>query len=253
MKGYTFFVLIAGCLLFMRPSCASGQGDFKDETDTVFIGPKDYCGCPGMYIENNRNAASYDILNRYSFNDHVDYVNSMDTADKFYKDFICKRMKQFDMQGLPANWFGMEFYKGSLYTYISGSDEMQRLQVNDSAYKWFYMDDPGPVRLVAVNKISATWYSMKIAGCYAIDTSSSIVNIYIINQDNKVAIFEFLNYDPSKIYYLIMIAADKIRSYPAIVNYCKYCKAHSFRKYRDKNIPYKEMIERVKSGQQVKY
>ena len=144
------------------------------------------------------------------------------------------------MKGLPQNWYEMKYYKGKFYTYISDINEVGRCQVNDSTLVNYFIDAPYQWEIASIKRIGLNHYRINKVGLSYIapeindsfeavkyDTipgskDTSEVNIYIIDPKNKVAVFDFSNY------FMVMISADKVRTYPAIVNYNLYERSARF-------------------------
>jgi hypothetical protein len=197
------------------------------QDDTTFIinkGPGKY---GNVYIINNRSSECYNWLPGFVWSefDTLEYRGTVNTLKKN----PTQKLKKHDMKGLPQNWYEMKYYNGKFYTYISDANEVVRYQVNDSTIIIYQMDAPLVWGIVSVKKVSSKHYQIKMAATctygpqingfeligytsYPCHHDTSDLNIYIIDSENNVIVFDFSGE------YTLMISADKVRTYPAIVN-----------------------------------
>ena len=92
-----------------------------------------------------------------------------------------------------------------------------QVSINDIAY--LEMTGEGPVanKILKQRKINNATFEIKTTGMYQ---QNRTIKIYIINQEKGIAVFEENTNDGSQNRYL-MIAVEKIKSIPLIVNRCE--------------------------------
>lgn len=120
---------------------------------------------------------------------------------------------------LPANkWIIIQQYKNEFYAYHP-CDFYTFFQVSITESTYVEMTGEGPVanKILNQRKINNATFEIKTTGMYQ---QNRTIKIYIINQEKGIAVFEENLKDGSQYQYL-MIAADKIKTIPLIVNHCE--------------------------------
>lgn len=143
------------------------------------------------------------------------------------------------MFGLPQNWVVLKSFKGKYYPYVHERLRDERMQINDSTAIEYWMDGPEPTRIVNIKKIGERRYKLSIKSTYFPTTDT--VNIYIVDDKNKIAVFEYSGENGG---YSLMISADKIKNFPLMVNSNPGHRTGDFR--GDDPVDFKKLIEGVR-------
>jgi len=195
-----------------------------------------------VYILNNRSSALYDSVRKWSFfvpfliTDHDPQNGTFDYCPYCHSSDL----KAQDLQHLAQNWYEMKYYNGRYYTYLSDPNEVRQFQLTPYVAREYYMDGPVDFRIDSLQKINARYYHLSLLSCDG--GHRFTLNIYMIDTAGQVAVFEFPGRDNWR--YRLLVSADHIRDFPAIVNLSSFVRSAEFPGDDDK-IPFRKMIENV--------
>lgn len=167
-----------------------------------------------IFIDNKKDSKFYDSISHFNFQ-HFD-----NDSYKYSTDYF-KEQKLTLTKTKPVipwkNWVTLKQYKGKLYVYHPCDFLFHfRQSVNDTTFIDWTGEGPVANKIIEQKKIDSKTYEFKLTGIY--DHDRKII-IHIIDLNKGIAVFEQINSGTDKIFYL-MIAADKIKSVPIIVNHC---------------------------------
>lgn len=185
------------------------------EKDTTFIF-KDTVdgGIQSIFIDNNKDSKFYKSISNFNF-------HFFDAARYKYSTDYLKEHKLALTKVKPVipwtNWVILKQYKGKFYVYHPCDFLFHfRQSVNDTTFIDWTGEGPVANKIIGQKKIDSKTYEFKLAGIY--DQDRRLI-IHIIDLKKGIAVFEQITNGKDKRYYL-MIAAEKIKSVPIIVNYC---------------------------------
>jgi hypothetical protein len=221
---------LASIFLLLLISCGndpvSDKG--KNTTDTIFLKqPVADSFYSIFYIEKNRESDHYKFLADFSFNQY-------ENLDEYNKALLEKNIhvKKFDTYGLPVEWVPLNLYKGKYYLYVpSDAGNLGRRILNDSLLIFWFMDGPSPNVLSSVKKINETTYTIHSMNKLFDGegyVNPEILNIYIIDKINKIAVWEYKSKKEKTFNYSLYIPKENIKNYDLIVSYCDTGKQSEF-------------------------
>lgn len=190
-----------------------GQGNGKDTT-FIFknITDEDY---HIIFIDNNKDSKFYDKISQFNFQqfDNESYKYSTD----YLKENKLTLTKEKPV--IPwTNWVTLKQYKSEFYAYKPSDFLFHfRQSVNDTTFIDWTDEGPEANKIIEQKKIDNKTYELQLTG---ITHQVRTLTIHIINLEKGIAVFERTTDGTDKRYYL-MIAAEKIKSVPIIVNYCE--------------------------------
>lgn len=177
-----------------------------------------------IYIEKNRSSAYYQELMNFEF-DKYDW-------DAFYGNWSIREKNnraisvKLETDNLPSEWLPVYYYNGESYLYFpSERGSIGRKILLDSVYVRWGMDGPDPNPLISIDKINESEYKI-IYDPYHTDLSLVEINIYIINHEKGLTIWEFVY--PSRSYYQMYIPKEKAKNFDMIINYSPNRKMNEF-------------------------
>lgn len=203
--------LFAACLLHTSTRAQTG--------DTLYIYKDPQRGAAqSVYFDNDSNSAFYDRISYWDFLtfDQDSYAGSLDWLAKNKQPLTLKKPL------IPyTRWVSLKQYQGRFYAYHPCDFYTHfRQSVNDSTFIDWTGEGPVASRILLEQKIAPDLYEFRLSGIYQPERK---LRIHIIDPDRGIALFEEKNADNDTYYYL-MIAAEKIRSVPLIVNNCEWQK-----------------------------
>ena len=184
--------------------------------DTIFISKEMIYGeLHSIFIDNNKHSKFYD---RFS------YFNSQHLDDEISYKYSIVYLKENNLTltktkpVIPwTNWVTLKQYKGNFYVYAPCNNLFEFGQsVNDSTFIDWTGEGLNANKIIDQRKIDDKTYEFVLTGIY---NKYKKIIIHIIDNEKGIAVFEQTTNGTDKIYYL-MIAADKIKSVPIIVNDC---------------------------------
>jgi len=188
-----------------------GQVNFND---TVFIERDSLLGtAQSIYFDSNRNSKFYDIINNWEFSGH-DSVSYKNSTDYFMKNNqrLTKRTPIIPI----TKWVILRQYKGEYYVYCPCDFLFHHMtSINDTTYVDWTGEGPFANKIIKQKKINNYTYKFKLTGIYYNDR---VLKIRIIDYDKGIAVFKEKRGADKRRY--LMIASDKIKSVPIIVNSC---------------------------------
>ncbi|QQS03520.1 MAG: hypothetical protein IPK50_14575 [Fibrobacterota bacterium] len=177
----------------------------------------------GVYIEPDRNSRLYQKLTIFELNgfDSLDYQYSLDQLRE--NGLKLERVRNL----LPwRQWVNLERYQGKFHAY-KPCDFLFHYQwsINDTTLIDWTGEGPFAAKVLGQKKLDAKTYQIRYTGL--LDQGGTELTIHLVDPAKGIAVFRKVSSikDTS---YLLMIAADKIRSVPLIVNHCPTGKRTEF-------------------------
>jgi len=187
------------------------------QADSIFIQKDSLLGTTqSIFFDNNRNSKFYDKINYWGFLnfDNQSYQNSMDFL-KENKLILTKKTPVISQ----TKWVTLKQYKGKFYAYHPCDFYSHfRISINDTTFIDWTGEGPEASKIVAQKKIDDKTYEFQLTG---IAKKGRKLIIHIIDSKKGIAVFEETNDEADKSYYYLMVASDKIRTVPLIVNNCE--------------------------------
>lgn len=201
----TILTIGATCQLFGQTAARDTIFIFKDTVDGEL---------QTIFIDNNTYSKFYERISHFSFQyfDQASYKISTD----YFKEETLTLTKSTPI--IPwTNWVTLKQFKGQFYAYHPCDFLFHfRQSVNDTTFIDWTGEGPVANKIIEQKKIDSKTYEFKLTGIYEQDRK---IIIHIIDFNKGVAVFEQITYGIDKSFCL-MIAADKIKSVPIIVNHC---------------------------------
>ncbi|MES2331925.1 MAG: hypothetical protein V4539_20125 [Bacteroidota bacterium] len=188
----------------------------KRSKDTIYNGV-DYHFFYNVYIDTNRNSKNHQLLG--------DFLFTQDQNIDAYNERIKKRkiaLSKIPLDDLPREWVPLYLYKNKYYVYKpSDLGNLGRRIVSDSLLMFWFVDGPMPYVLQSVSKKdNDTWeirskdYFVRMEGFIR----PEILNIYIIDKENRIAVWEYKSETEKKFNYELYIPKENIKNFDMIVN-----------------------------------
>ena len=183
--------------------------------DTTFIFKEKIDGeFQTIFIDNNKDSKFYGDIS------HFNFQNFDEGSYKISTDYL-KKNKQALTKTKPVitwtNWVTLKQYKGNFYVYHPCDFLFHfRQSINDTSFIDWTGEGPVANKIIEQKKINSTTFELRLTGVYHQDRK---ITVHIIDPEKGIAVFEVATAGIEKEYYL-MIAADKIKSVPVIVNDC---------------------------------
>ena len=183
--------------------------------DTTFIFKATVDGeLQTIFIDNNKDSRFYDNISHFNFQyfDKDSYKISTD----YFKENKLTLSKEKPV--IPwTNWVILKQYKGNFYAYHPCDFLFHfRQSINDTTFIDWTGEGPVANKIIDQKKIDSKTYEYKLTGIYDQERK---ITIHIIDFKKGIAVFEQTANGIDKRYYL-MIAANKVKSVPIIVNHC---------------------------------
>lgn len=187
------------------------------QTDTIFIQKDSLLGtAQSIFFDKNPNSIFYDKINYWDFLafEHESYKNSMD----FLKEHKLKPTKKTPV--IPqTKWITLKQYKGTFYAYHPCDFYSHyRISINDTTFIDWTGEGPEANKIITQKKIDDKTYEFQLSG---ITNKNRKLIIHIIDNKKGIAVFEETSGNASESYYYLMVASDKIKTVPLIVNNCE--------------------------------
>lgn len=182
--------------------------------DTIFVFKDTVVGeLQTIFIDKNKDSEFYDRIANFNF-------QYFDNDSYKYSIGYFKEQKITLKTTKPViswtNWVTLKQYKQQYYAYHPCDFLFHfRQSVNDSTFIDWTGEGPVANKIVEQKKINAKTYEFKLIGIY---DQNRVLTIHILDKKKGIAIFEEEIGKERKVY--LMIAANKIRSVPIIVNHC---------------------------------
>lgn len=184
--------------------------------DTVFLyrnGSDEFYHA--IFIDYCKSSSHYDAISRFGFSesDMSNYNQSLE-----YLEMVGAGLEYRKIRSLPARWIALYQYDGRFYAYCPSDLMFHRtVCITDTAYVEYMSDGPVANRIDDFRRIDRKTFRFRLMGKYK---RNSELTVHIIDDKNKVAVFEERTTGGKKSFRL-MVAADKVRNFPVIVNYCR--------------------------------
>ncbi len=188
---------------------------FAQEGDTIFLSKSTEKGtAQSVFIDTNRNSKFYPTTSfQFDKRDSLSYFTSIENLKK-NKIALAHQTPVIEW----TKWLDLKIYKGNYYAYHPCDfNSFHALSINDSTLINWKGEGPEAVKIIAQKKIDSSTYYFNLTGQYHDHVE---LLIHIIDADRGIAIMEGRDEEGGSGYNL-MIAADKIRSVPIIVNNCE--------------------------------
>lgn len=187
------------------------------QVDTIFIQKDSLLGtAQSIFFENNSNSKFYDNINYWNFLtfDNESYKYSMD----FLKENNLKLIKKKTV--IPqTKWITLKQYKGAFYVYHPCDFYSHyRISINDTTFIDWTGEGPEANKIITQKKIDDKTYEFQLSG---ITNKNRKLIIHIIDNKKGIAVFEETSDNSKERYYYLMVASDKIKNVPLIVNNCE--------------------------------
>ena len=169
--------------------------------DTLFIQKDSLLGsAQSIYFENNKDSKFYEYISYWNFLqfDNESYKYSTDYLNKS-KQTLIKKTPIIPL----TKWVTLKQYKGKFYAYHPCDFiSHYRVSVNDSTYIDWTGEGPIANKILEQKKVNANTYEFRLTGIYAKDRK---LIIHIIDSNKGIAIFEEINKETGKNYYLMIL------------------------------------------------
>ena len=187
------------------------------QADTVFIQKDSLLGtAQSIFFDNNKNSNFYDKISYWEFLlfDEDSYKWSMN----FLKENNLTLTKRTPVIS-QTKWVTLKQYKGTFFAYHpSDFYSHYRISVNDTTFIDWSGEGPIANKIIDQKEIDNKTYEFKLRGIVSEDRK---LIIHIIDNKKGIAVFEETNRETNQHYYYLMVASDKIREVPLIVNNCE--------------------------------
>lgn len=188
--------------------------------DTVFLYRDEIEGTSqAVFFDENRNSAFYDDIKlvESDLTDSESYQFSIN----YLKENKLKLVKKKPI--IPyTKWSVLKQNKGEFYAYkVCDNYHAYRISINDSTYIDWTGEGPDANQIVAQKKIDDNTYEYQLNG---VMYNERTMRIHIIDNEKGIAVFEYVSNEFNDNNFFLMIASDKVRTVPIIVNNCKTSK-----------------------------
>jgi hypothetical protein len=218
-------------LLVLSSNIAYAQTAKKD---TVFLlKEKRGNGYHTIFIDRDPRSEFYKPIADFRFTDDQER-----TYAHYLEYFKGQRLPRFTNRKFPRKWILIHQYKNKFYAYYP-SDFINHYQVRitDSTYI-DYLGGEGPVanKIKSFSMVDSSTYCFRLTGELEQDRN---LTVHIVDPQRGIAVFEE-KVTGQKQRYFLMVAANKVRGLPVIVNYCRVQKEEE---YDFKKPDYKKLLE----------
>lgn len=189
-----------------------GQGSIKDSVSIKKVSVDDTA--LSITLIDNPNNSYYDRINNWDFSptDDVSYQFSID----YLKENESPLIKKTPIIA-QTKWLPIKQYQGKFYTYYPCDFYTYfKVSIDDNEFIDWTGEGPFASKIIEQNKIDNATFEFKLTGVTQKDKK---LIIHIIDNEKGIAVFEEINTDMN--YYYLMVASDKIKSLPLIVNNCE--------------------------------
>lgn len=199
----------------------------KIQKDTVFLHRSLEEGIyHAVYIETNRQSIFHEALANFTF-DKYDSTCNAETYDFFteYNDHPNSFIKG---NPLSNNYVPLFEYEEEYYVYAPSDWGAARKKIiTDSTFMFWYMDGVSPYLLESVSTINENTFELTYLAFASNSLHESIINIYLIDKEKSVFLFDYTNQASDNRYQLYTIDSS-VHLFDAIVNYSPMQKQHEY-------------------------
>lgn len=208
-------------LFFVNTYCCSSGQDRK--ADTTFLLRQNSNGIyHAIFIDENKTSEFYKQISDFTFYNH-DKESFNSSLDYLKQKHI--RLTRKVITQVPKKWIPLYQYKDKLYLYYPCDFYFHfKFSITDTALIDYTGEGPVANKIADFKIINDTTFKFQLT---AMTNPTRSLIIHIINKDKAVAVFEENTKEDGKRFYL-MVSADRIKSFPIIVNYCPSQKEDEF-------------------------
>jgi hypothetical protein len=210
--------------------------------DTIFLlKEKRTIGYHTVFIDTNPTSEFYRTITDFSFtgDDAHSYTRSLE----FFKG---QKLTRFTNRTFPRKWIELYQYKGRFYVYYPSDFYFEyKVRITDSTYIIHTGEGPIANKIISFSKVDSCTYSFRLTGQYG---RNRRLTVHIVDLKKGIAVFEE-NVDGQGKEYFLMVAADKARNLPLIVNYSRDQKELEF---QFKTPDYKKLLNMNRSKDSIK-
>jgi hypothetical protein len=199
---------------------SSGQAR---KADTTFLLKETSNGiCHAIFVDENKTSKFYKQISDFTFyNYDKDNFNS---SLKYLKEKHISLSRKVITQ-VPKKWIPLYQYKNKLYLYYPCDFYFHFIyNITDTAFIDYTGEGPVANKIIDFKIINDTTFQFQLT---AVTNPTRSLIIHVIDRNRGVAVFEEKTQENGKHFYL-MVSADKIKSFPVIVNYCPSQKQDEF-------------------------
>ena len=175
-----------------------------------------------IFIDTNKQSSYYNSITDFELNEYDEetYNASLERLKENNLELEKKIIK-----GLPLEWIQLRQYDEKFYVYHP-CDFMSHYQasITDSTFIDYTGEGPIASKISGFEKLDDKTFRFYLNKGYG----ERILNIHIIDDESKIAVFEDIPDANMTAYYDLMIAAEKAREVPIIVNVCDGMKQSEF-------------------------
>jgi hypothetical protein len=192
------------------------------KNDTTFLLKETVDGLHIIFIDYSKDSKFYTSISDFKFGlfDSASYKISLEYL-KENNQTLTKKAPIIPW----TNWVTLKQYKGQFYAYYPSDFLFHFSQsINDTTFIDWTGEGPNANKIIDSRKIDSKTYEFRLDGIYEKDRK---LKIHIIDNKKCIAVFEQRS-NGNDVQYYLMIAAEKIKSVPIIVNYCRTQKQLEF-------------------------
>lgn len=172
-----------------------------------------------VFIDTRKASPYYRLIENFDF---AHQQSPARISSKFGDSLVNAVVDKRALSELPHNWCPLRQYHGKYFVYTR---EFNKLSIKDSSVIFTGIEGPVARTLYAFKKVGVRTFRMKVAR--AADGIQTIL-IHLIDPKKQVAVFQYQNGKDHRIRYELMVGAERIRSFPIIVDYAPDVKPQVF-------------------------
>jgi len=163
-----------------------------------------------VFIESNKESRFYKkILNIPSMVPHTETISLV-------RDTFAIPIKRFGLKLIAKEWYPLYLYKNKYYLYFpSDPGETKWIKITDSIISELHFD-PGVVESI-ITEVNKNKEVIDIVFINRVEGRTRL-KVHVIDSKNEIAVFEKV--DSAQSIFTLMVAVDKIKQHPILVNYC---------------------------------
>ena len=263
IKIIALFILISNYLYSQQAEerWKTIKGDLRS-SDTVFLVNEwnifyyqgdTFVHRNAVYIETNKSSAKYyrdrigdfGLKNRLSEKNEYYYLKYKNIDNLFYysddkeeewKEIPITLKKRKIPENFPIKWLPLYSYNNEYYLYAPCQWVFEKYNITDTLIMFYgWMDGIYGFSYNTIVQKSENHYTIQGIKNF----HNKKINIYIIDREKGIAVFEYDNY-PLRLF----VDAEKIENFPVIVHYCEELELE----YEFPYIDLKKLIEKIKNN-----
>jgi hypothetical protein len=209
-------------ILFFITACFYSLGQ-TGKADTTFLLRETNNGIyHAIFIDESKTSKFYKQISDFTFYNYGsdNFKSSLDYLKEQHISLTRKVIPQ-----LPKKWIPLYQYKNKFYLYYPCDFYFHfKYNITDTAFIDYTGEGPVAYKILGFKAINDSTFQFQLTGMTK--PVRSLI-IHIIDKNKDAALFEERIQGDSKRFYL-MTSADKIKSFPMIVNYCPTQKEDEF-------------------------